>query len=81
MERTLTPPSLHKTSKYNAELTNTVLLSSRLRHCGMIFRVSPVSEGLVPQILYRSFAPGQQWETSISRLRDESPSTILDPPL
>jgi len=64
---------MHKTAKYNAELTHTVLLSSRLRHCGMIFRVSPVSEGLVPQTLYRKFARGPQWVTSISRLPDEFP--------
>ena len=47
-------------------LTNTVSLSSGVRRCSIIRRISPASAGLVPRTSYRGFAAGSRWRTPIS---------------
>jgi len=66
-------PSLYTTANYNAKLTNTILLSSRLHRCSNL--------GLYHQLLgdltqTSGFAHGPQWRTSIPRLLR---CQILDP--
>jgi len=50
---------MYKTASYNAEKHNRpiALLSSGLRHCSIICRISPASGALVPQTIYRDLAP------------------------
>jgi len=75
------PPSpcrlwLYKTTNFNAKLTNTVLLSSTLHHCSIIWRIWPASGGLVTRPPTGVFPLDPNRGLLSPRLPDEPPSQI-----